>query len=397
MSVPKLKPTTKVFREAQEHHRARVSVSSSELANLGGEARARAFWVSGLARHASVVETHRLIDDAISKGGTIAEFRAGFTKMLADNGGAVIGPKRQNNIFRTNVSLAYGAGRMKQLSDPDIIAERPILMYPLSPHDEDTSAICLRLEGFMAEHDSPVWRHIAPPNHFQERHMKLLSLSREQAAKRGTVWQQPEGSGEYPVIDGQQILPDPGFDHAPHLLATDAQELARQWGELKGLRRAKSAANYDLEPLTDAGHRLPLPPASERVDLSGGWERLRKTIEVPEGLDETIVPDLLGDGVVVNRQSYDAIFGERPEMSPLLWDLLTNAGEVWMIPAETSAGVVAVKRYLAVIGDGDDILYLWAEQGPMGWLARGGFASEEELEALRTGYLATTRATRRNQ
>ena len=64
-----------------------------------------------------------------------------------------------------------------------------------------------------------MWDHIAPPNHFQERHLALVSMTREQAAARadktgGKVWDDVEGGGEYPVVDGVQMLPDPGFDMA---------------------------------------------------------------------------------------------------------------------------------------------------------------------------------------
>lgn len=395
MPTPRLLPQQQTFKEAIAFHRSRVPISDAALAELSNEAKNRAFWIAGLARQASAVEAHRLIDEAIKNGTTDALFRAEFTKLLAENGGSVLPFARQNLIFGTNVGLAYSAGRMKQLMDPDVLAERPILMYPLGPHDSRTTAICISLEGFMAEATSSVWPHIAPPNHFKERHLKLLSLTREQAAERGDVWQDQDGIN-YPVVNGQQMLPDPGFDQPAAMLASDARNLAQEFEQLVTERAAKVPADYELEAIgempDDAAIAVPdLAPA----DAEEAWQTLRDDLKFDDALDSTITPDLFGDGAIVNRESYDAIFGDTPELATLLPRLLTEATEVWFVPFETEQGVTVVKRYIGAFSDGESVIYLWADQSPSGWIARGGTATATEIETLRRGYLASTRVPRK--
>lgn len=395
MPAISLLPVQHAFREGVEYHRSRVPISDRDINKVSAEIKKRALWVSGVAHQASAVEVHRLLDKHFTAGGTAGEWRAGLTKLLAQNGGSVLPFARQNNILRTNAALTYANGRMTQLQLPEVVAERPILMYPKGPHDTKTTAICLSLEGFMAEASSPVWNHIAPPNHFQERHLKLLSLTREQAAARGRVYQQPEGGGEYPVLDGRQILPDSGFDMPPQITAADSKQLAGELAEIVKPRAAKTSADYNLRPLEqlDAAKRIDLPDLDPAVDAEDAWEALRDALDFADDAASTITTDIFNDGVVLNRGSFDAIFGQAPELAPLLRPLLEEATEVWFVPFETvDAGLTIVKRYLGVFGAGDDVLYLWAEQGPGGWLGRGGRASAEELEQLRRGYLASTRS-----
>jgi hypothetical protein len=394
MPATNLLPINRVFREARDWHLARVPISSADLSKIGNAARLRSFWMSGVAHHASAVQAHRLLDEAIAKGATPAEWRAGLTAELAKNGGSVLPFARQNNILRTNTGLAYANGRLDQLRKPEILATRPIWMYPLGPHDAKTSQICLKMEGFMAEATWPGWTRVAPSNHFQERHLKLQSLTREQAAARGKIYDPPEGSGEYPVIDGQQILPDAGFDMPSDLLATDGKSLAAELKDVLHARHAKAPADYDLQPLKDlpVESRLGMPDLGDGTSADEAWEGLRDAFRFKADLDTTITPDLFNDGVVVNRGSFDAIFGEQPDLAPLLRQLLTEPTEVWFVPFEGAEGLVVLKRYIGVFTDGESALVLWGEQTPMGWLARGGTMPLEGAEALRHGYLASTRS-----
>jgi len=395
MPTPSLGPMPRVFREAISFHESRISITDREAKRSSSEARARSFYAASLADRASALETHRLIGEAMKNGTTEAQFRADFTRLLAANGGAVLPPSRQNLIFEQAIGLGYASGRIRQMRIVSETTDRIIWMYPLAPHDNRTTQICLSLEGYMAPADSPEWQRIAPPNHFKERHWQLLTLTLEQAKERGYVPRdEDEDPRQYPVIDGEEVHPDSGFDMQPELLASDAENLMDGYKALLGELEAKTAADYELGSLAtlEDAEAIELPELATAGEAEAGWEAFREVTDMPDALDSTITVDALGDGVIVNRGTFDAIFAEEPELVSLLPELLSDPTEVWFIPVETAEGIEIVKRYLGVFVDVDGSrTWMWADQSPSGWLARGGFVkSPEELDALRKGYLTAS-------
>lgn len=345
-----------------------------------------------MAKQASIVETHRIALEAMLKGTTDAQFRADFAKLLADNGGSVVPISRADLIFGNADALAYSAGRIEQMRR--VADDRPFLMYPLGPDDDHTTDFCRLMQGYIAPINAEVWKGAIPPNHHKERHVSMLSLTAAQAKERG--YKDDESDGEYPVVDGQQMIPDPGFDMQPAILASDSGALATDFASLQEVIAAGDAESYALEDLAAiAEEDIPEAPelAGDAGDAEAGWNALREAADIPEDLEETILPDLFGDGAIVNRGSYDAVFGDTsPELAPLLPELLTDPLEVWFVPYQTDAGVTAVKRYLGAFVSEGETIWLWADASPSGWIARGGVASSAaDLEKLRTGYLATSK------
>lgn len=401
--MPSLQKMDSFFKEAVAYHRSRVPMTDAAVAKLSSDARLRAFYVSGLARQAEAVATHRLIDEALRNGTTPAQFRADYAKTAAANGGSILPVSRQNLVIRQATGLAYSGGRIEKMQA--VADMRPVWMYPLGPHDEKTTSICLRLEGFMAEASSPVWEHIAPPNHFQERHLQLVSMTREQAAARaektgGQVWEDVEGGGEYPVVDGVQMLPDPGFDMSPSLLASDSRQLIDEFAKLAGELAAGDAESYGLAPIGELAEEeiIDVPEIAAAGDAEEGWAALREAAGVPDDLESTFVPDLFGDGAIVNRGSYDAIFGDSdPELAPLLPDLLADPAEVWFVPFATEEGVTIVKRFFGAFDVDGETVWLWADQAPSGWIAKGGVATADQVERQRKGYLVFSKAPRKEK
>lgn len=399
MPTPSLQKTTGFFSEAIAFHRGRVPMADSAVAKIASDARMRAFWVTGLARQAEAVATHRLVDEALRNGTTDATFRAGYAQLTAANGGSLLSVDRQNLVIRQATGLAYSSGRIeKMLAVKDT---RPIWMYPLGPSDDHTTVICFQLQGFMAPADWPGWQRIAPPNHFRERHLALVSMTREQAqafADKGgkVLWK--EDDGEFAVIDGQEIHPAPGFDMAPRLLASDAKSLLEEFSKIAGELPAGDAETYSLSPIAELAEEdvIAWPDLVAAGDAEEGWAALREAAGVPDDLEETIVPDLFGDGAIVNRGSYDAMFGDRdPEVAPLLPELLTDPAEVWFVPFATDEGVTVVKRFFGAFDVDGETVWMWADQAPSGWIARGGVTDAAGLDALRKGYLVMSKVPRK--
>src|SRR3954468_23233529 len=108
--TPSLQRMDSYFTEAVAYHSSRVPMTDSAVAKLSSEARLRAFWVSGLARQAEAVATHRLIDEGLRKGTTDAQFRADYAKAAAANGGSILPVSRQNLIIRQATGVAYAGG-----------------------------------------------------------------------------------------------------------------------------------------------------------------------------------------------------------------------------------------------------------------------------------------------
>jgi hypothetical protein len=386
------------FSEAVAYHRSRVPMTDAAVAKLSSDARLRSFYVSGLARQAEVVATHRMIDDALRNGTTPAQFRADYAKAAAANGGSILPVARQNLVIRQATAVAYSSARIEKMRA--VADQRPIWMYPLGPSDAKTTAICFSLQGFMAEADWPGWNHIAPPNHFNERHLALVSMTREQAAafaeKGGKVILTSEDE-EYAVIEGTQMIPDAGFDMQPSLLATDGRQLIEELTKLTSELTAGDAETYSLGPLGEmaAEEIVEAPELAAAADAEEGWEALREATGMPDELESTFVPDMFGDGAVVNRGSYDAIFGDtEPELAALLPDLLTEPAEVWFVPFATDEGVEVVKRFFGAFDVAGETVWIWADQAPSGWIARGGVSSAAEIEKLRKGYLVFSKAPR---
>ena len=67
------------------------------------------------------------------------------------------------NVFRTNVQSAYGAGRFRAMQDPDVLAERPYVEYR-TVGDARVRESHRALEGKVFDARSDEWHTIAPPN-----------------------------------------------------------------------------------------------------------------------------------------------------------------------------------------------------------------------------------------
>jgi phage-Barnase-EndoU-ColicinE5/D-RelE like nuclease2/Phage Mu protein F like protein len=413
---PTLVPTLAPFQQAIDFHQSRVVMSPEAFADLSAEARLRAFSVSGLARQASVTEAYRLIEEAIQNGTTMEAFRTSFLAFLEANDGALLSDARIDLIFRQNVGLAYSMGRYAQMTDPDVLDARPYWMYPTGPDDSRTTEVCRSLQGFIALASAEVWQHIYPPNHFNERHNQVVSLSAEQAHKSGGIYPGPQGD-QYPFLEdpetgqARRIMPDSGFDVAPSLVASDSGALSREMYSLGPEIAAKSAADYGLPAIADLpetdlaiapelGPALPADATPE--DVGAAWQRFRDELGIPAGLDESMVVDAAGDGVIVNRETFDHLLGldqggdeaairtgaARAQYFGFIRPSIEEPLEIWWVPERAGyyGEVAFVKRYIAAYQGG---VMLVIERSPSGWLMETIWPSDPRgIELRRTGYLA---------
>ena len=99
--------------EAIRWFRARVPMTDAQFEELKTKSRRKAFTVAGVAELDLVHETHAAIERAITDGTDLAEFKKAVGEKLrkAWSFSEKATADRLETIFRTNVQLAYGAGR----------------------------------------------------------------------------------------------------------------------------------------------------------------------------------------------------------------------------------------------------------------------------------------------
>jgi len=148
-----------------------------------------------------------------------------------------------NTIFRTNVQTAFSHGRVRQMSDPAVLALRPFWLFDALIDGRQTD-ICEARNGVLLPATDPWWRENTPPLHFCCR-SGIRSLRKSQAARRG---------GERrPDLDIEP--PGDGFGAAPSLLP--AVQVKPFVPEVKGHPALEGAR------LRKEREQRPLPPKPE--------------------------------------------------------------------------------------------------------------------------------------
>ena len=74
-------------------------------------------------------------------------------------------PTYLQTVFNTNVSTAYGAGRFRQLTDPDVIEERPYVQYR-TVGDMRVRDQHRLLDDMIFRADDTTFAGVYPPNGF---------------------------------------------------------------------------------------------------------------------------------------------------------------------------------------------------------------------------------------
>jgi SPP1 gp7 family putative phage head morphogenesis protein len=112
------------------------------------------------ARLKLLQRVQKAIADFAAKGMGLGSVReklsaiGGFTRAYAEN------------IYRTNLSTAFTAGRMKQMRDPDVLSVAPAFEFD-AVNDSSTTKWCKNTHGLIAMTTDPAWDRYSPPLHWQ--------------------------------------------------------------------------------------------------------------------------------------------------------------------------------------------------------------------------------------
>lgn len=202
------------YDEALAWFQGRLPLTRDQWDALDAEAKRHAFVVSNVAEADIVADVWASLDRALTGGETLEEWKASAGPVLeAAWGGAVENPAwRLETIFRTNGLGAYNAGRLQQMQDPDVLADRPYWMFD-AIEDQRTTDVCTACDGVVLAADHPWWNTHYPTLHFNCR-SQIINLSHAEAAGLGIRVSPPaatpmRGFGHKPALAGGG-----GFSHA---------------------------------------------------------------------------------------------------------------------------------------------------------------------------------------
>lgn len=403
VSVRKL-DVLKPFAEAVKYAQERVPMTRPDFDGLSSEAKMRAFTIAGVARRRTIEEAYERAVEAIEKGWTKEALGEEIRKLVADREGVLLSRGHSELIFQNHHNICVSAGRWKQMQETK--GTRPYLRYPLVPNDDRLSDICRPLLGLVAHIDDPIWESIYPPNHHRDRHKKPTSLTEAQAKEAGIY----EGDGQpYPFVDGRRIMPDPGFDSRPGLVTADDRALVEAANAIGAELPAKTAKDYGLPALKAVDVKTLAPAPNRWIDLEDfsdasiaeAWTHFQKEIGIPSDGTSVSVLDLFGEGVRVNRESFDRIIGtlrseadqerkkDRVRFFSWILPTLEEPTEVWLVQR---AGGKTHRRYVKLFrGDDEKAKPMLAiiDLSPDGWLMANVFRNSRwnNLERQRSGRL----------
>ena len=223
------------FQEAIDFFTQKANVTTKQWTDVWNEAHARSFSVAGAASDALVQDFRQAVERALKEGISLGEFRKSFDEIVARRGWEHTGTAgwRARLIYETNLSTAYGAGRYKQMSQPDVLAVYPYWMYRHSgnPHPRLQHKAW---DGMTLRADDTWWVTNYPPNGFHCG-CYVEPLSARELARQGKHG--PDGTPPldlHPAPVGKtgrtEMVPrgvDPGFAHNPGMIFDGGVKMPR--------------------------------------------------------------------------------------------------------------------------------------------------------------------------
>jgi SPP1 gp7 family putative phage head morphogenesis protein len=132
------------------------------------------------------VISRRAVDElqrSLDTGSTLRDFQRDIEQQAITLGIAPADPSYLENVYRTNVASAYGAGRWQQMNDPDVIEARPYRQW-FTARDSRVRAEHAVMESVVWRADDPSFSSIAPPAGFQCR-CAIVTVSQDEFDDEG--------------------------------------------------------------------------------------------------------------------------------------------------------------------------------------------------------------------
>ncbi|RPE81838.1 phage minor head protein [Vulcaniibacterium tengchongense] len=366
MPTPDVRGSFRSLPEAERYFRQKVNLPTRRWDELWQGQHARAFVVAGATRDALLADLREAVDAAISRGETLADFRARFRDIVERHGwrgwtgdGTTAGFNwRTSVIYHTNLRTAYMAGRWETLKAfPYLKYHHNTVRNPREQHKA--------WDGKIIAADDPWWQTHYPPNGWGCR-CTVTGVSAARLHAEGKTAPDPAPppvEGEPPPEWAYHVgVADQGREIADPLLA---KTLDSRWSELPG-RPYHAYGRPDQVPV-DAPRAMPLADAERSPEaLHAAWRRLygdSATLQDPSGAEVLLSPRVI-EHWLEDPKRLDG----RQKYLPLLRETIEAPFEIWANFARNARGQVGLRRYYVktVRLEGRKALTLIAEVLPGG-------------------------------
>lgn len=212
----------KPFDEQLAFFRQKENLPTQYWDDILGAAHDRAFIVAGAAKADLLADFRGAVEKAIGEGKSIQAFRKEFDSIVEKHGWqGWTGSDTQAGrdwrtrvIYDTNMRTSYAAGRYAQLTDPDLLKNRPYWKYIHSDLVAHPRELHQSWNGAVLRYDDPWWRTHYPPNGFGCR-CRVKAVTADEYHGHPAP---DDGSYTKTVRGESHILPkgvDYGWDYAP--------------------------------------------------------------------------------------------------------------------------------------------------------------------------------------
>lgn len=370
-----VKPVALPPTEALAYWQDKVAVTPEEFKTLSGQARARAFTVSGLVRQDQIAAVQQAMREAMANGETLRDFKARMDTVLE---GAKLPRWRLENIYRTNVQSAYMAGRYAQMQRTTAL--RPYWRY-VAVADNRTRPDHMALHGLVYPHDHDFWSTYYPPNGYACR-CTVQTLSERQVRQLGVEIQRDMPDLIEPVdprtgnrMPARRPVPDVGFAGnvgrdwlhglAPTELAAKITDLPCATICRKGASFAESQTGDPCKPplaLLAKRHILPvtakdlLPKGLKAEAYVAAFLKEFGLADMNASAVHTIpggIPVVVSKGLFIDKKTggWKVLKNGRERYLKLLARTIKEPWEVWFVPAELAGRPVTVLRLIRLFRD----------------------------------------------
>ncbi len=353
------------FQEQIDFYRSKVALPTESWTDIYAGEHDHVAVVAGANKMAIVEDFQKAIDDAITNGKTIEEFRKDFDQIVERHGWPYKGGRswRTRVIYETNLRQSYAAGREVQMADPELRKARP---YGLYRHggSRDPRPEHLALDGTVLPLDDPWWDVWTPMNGWGCS-CKKYTLSARDVERYGlTVLDEaPEIEWQDQTIGVRGPSPrtvrvprgiDPGFEHRPGASRISSSTPVPLDEPVKGLPGRVFPDRPATQPLPAprpfTGELLPEGlPAQEYAEAF--LNEFGASIDQP-----VLFTDATGDALMISDALFKKPNGQwkadkrdRGQYMPLLAQALRDPDEIWVaVEWQRSANKPSVRRrYIA--------------------------------------------------
>lgn len=171
-----MNPFSVLFEQALKYAKRRKIVLPDEYYHkMTARQRKQAVSIAGLAKLSLISLIMGELNKTLQSGGTFKDFQ--------QNAKGVLPQHRLDNIFRTNIQMAYAQGRYEQQQMNK--KRRPYLMYS-AINDKRTRHDHARLDGVIRPIDDSFWDKHTPPIDYRCR-CTVLALTEKEAKEKGVT------------------------------------------------------------------------------------------------------------------------------------------------------------------------------------------------------------------